>query len=192
MNNVQYHNGYILTVNLSRKDIDYFWITSFITPSCRVAAFFRIMFLSAVKIRLGRILLGAGNTNTRAGLFLLPERSENGNGITTMSPFTNLSMPRLLLVKASFWQEPFHWQNELWWYHFAVVVLFLSLKFPLTEVFLCKLLYQFNNLVKVKWQVNAYIRRFHNKLLFMNHKLPWFWHPLNLFETNLLNFSIEL
>jgi hypothetical protein len=97
----------------------------FIFPAFRI-----IIFLSAVKIRKGRIKEFTGNEpemkselfngianrsvgrceviwqsiisfplrsdKTNAGRLLLPDKSEKGNGITTISPLTNLSMRGLL------------------------------------------------------------------------------------------------
>ncbi len=100
-----------------------------------VPALRRIIFLSAVKILVGRINEFTGKVpdenaevergidrlsfgtwlviwqriisspcrseSTNAGRFFEPDRSEKGNGMITTSPFTNLSMPDLLLGSAS-------------------------------------------------------------------------------------------
>ena len=114
----------------------------------------RIMFLSAVKIRRGRMkeLTGsepkmksvAVNASaeksfefcdviwqskmsspgksaiTKAGRLLVPDKSENGKGMTIISPFTNFSMPNLLQVLSSLLPKRFHLRNEFLFYRFSL------------------------------------------------------------------------
>lgn len=51
------------------------------------------------------------SAKTNAGLFLDPDKSENGKGIITASPFINFSMHRLLLRSASLSPKSFRSQE---------------------------------------------------------------------------------
>lgn len=58
------------------------------------------------------ISLPERSANTKAGRLLEPDKSENGNGITTMSPFINVAMRDLLRESTNLLLKPFHLQNE--------------------------------------------------------------------------------
>lgn len=52
------------------------------------------------------------SANTSAGLRFEADKSEKGNGMTTISPFTNPAIPHLLLSYSNLLPIPFHSQNE--------------------------------------------------------------------------------
>ena len=52
------------------------------------------------------------SANTSAGLRFEADKSEKGNGITTISPFTNPAILHLLLSYSNLSPIPFHSQNE--------------------------------------------------------------------------------
>jgi len=123
--------------------------TLFIKVGVIAPALRRMMFLSAVNMRNGRINEAAGKepdikssecnacanmssdgweviwqskisspcrSNTNAGRLLLPDKSEKGKGMTTTSPFTNLSMPYPLLRLTNLLPRRFRWHNEFLFY----------------------------------------------------------------------------
>lgn len=75
------------------------------------------------------------SARTNVGRLLFPERSENGKGITIISPFTNLAILHLLPEYSNHEPALFRWPGEFLQYLPRLLCEGLVLKAPPTVLF---------------------------------------------------------